>query len=132
MAIPGAAAHHNAADPKFEVGLTFEDDPDKLESDLMSFNDEFSDYFSNRHLLESKKTAIEKTKLSSASDQLQSLPPDLLNSGGGRFKSKKNRPGSSREQVLTIHNFLSSVGVTCSIYEILPIVRGIRVFQLLS
>ena len=35
--------------PQFEVGLTYEDDPEKLESDLMSFNDEFSDYFRNRH-----------------------------------------------------------------------------------
>ena len=62
--------------PQSEVGLTFEDDPEKLESDLMSFNDEFTDYFKNRHTnIKNPTAAVEKADRQMP---LQSLPAQLV------------------------------------------------------
>ena len=66
--------------PQSEVGLTYEDDPDKLESDLMSFNDEFTDYFKNRH----KPIAAGKAE---RTQPLQSLPVQLAS----RPQTSKNK-----------------------------------------
>ena len=97
--------------PQSEVGLTYEDDPEKLESDLMSFNDEFTDYFKNRHT-NIKTAPAEKADMP---PPLQSLPAQLVAS---RHK-EVNIVCSSRDQTNCNCNFM----LKCILYSSLCVMR---------